>query len=374
MEKVFYDNCISGIKRCLEIYERNRIADKVYNFVLDENQKSFNYEISESNVAHLLGVNILFLKENGLVNEENSFDILHELIRNSNNIYQKLNELPSNVKIDNIFSPFITSKIMIFASNIECNISKIMAIIEFDKEKTYASFLSDGLGDIMDIDYFIIKKLNYGGFAILALSKDNNGILRPISSLKSMDLSNIEKYLYKQNCYLPHFVCIKDILDSSVKNLWLNDTLKLQKMSFLQELALRYKISIIVTNDYKHQLERVKSTTQTYQNIRSLIKAIKHQEEISFATDSLDKNGKELFEELSKALETSSLSKSDKDLENELIKEKERKVALQTENERLLRRIQLLESQNELARAKLETIQDVLNDSGLNLTNPKNSL
>ena len=90
MTRVEFENYISRIKVCLQVFEeqnKNNISTCLY--LSDEHKRLF-YSINFYNVAHLLGVNTAIIKEKCNLNKiMGSYEVLKYLIKNSYYVYHK---------------------------------------------------------------------------------------------------------------------------------------------------------------------------------------------------------------------------------------------------------------------------------------------
>jgi len=365
-KKTLYDYYIRRIAGCISHYNRRAINEKVFTVNLSDFNKFIRYKIEERHIAHLLGVNTYFLKSHGLVRADSSYNILNELVDNSNRIYNNLMTLSCVEDISKLFSPYIRQKLDIFASNLDVNLSTLLAVVEFDKEK-----INFDSKELMNIDYLIIRKLSNGTYPILTLTKQP--LLcgyAPVSSLLSLNLSDFSKYLNSQNGYMISSVTIRDSRGDSIIKMWLDTEEKLERIKFLQQLQTDYGVSASVSRELEFQLNKYSNTiTQVNQNLANLCQCLKSREsKVSFSTDKLNKITKELFENISMY---SLSSVNDLDLKSAYEKEYEKRLELENEKKHLLEKIALLEQQNQLKQESLQRISDTIDDgNSLKLINP----
>ena len=246
MTRVEFENYISRIKVCLQVFEeqnKNNISTCLY--LSDEHKRLF-YSINFYNVAHLLGVNTAIIKEKCNLNKiMGSYEVLKYLIKNSYYVYHKCFEEGNSVSP---FSSFINEKLAAFCKNLYPNFKDIDAVIEFDKEKTY---LSEYSNELMDIDYFILKRRDNTIFLLGLRRKDNKkDNYDPVTSMEitARNVDFLKKYLWKQNWYYVGCLEVKDGYTTVEKYslTYKERSKKIQNLCFYRE---KFCSSICVADD-----------------------------------------------------------------------------------------------------------------------------
>ena len=130
-----YNNIIEKLNNNISYYERMNFYNNKYLLYL-ANGSILNVRIFENNIAHLLGVNLDYLKmSNKFKPNMNSYECLKYFLDNS----YMFGKLASEKKLnfDSMFSKNIDEKLDVFIDNINIRTDDMFFIIKYDKEKTY---------------------------------------------------------------------------------------------------------------------------------------------------------------------------------------------------------------------------------------------
>lgn len=114
LEDLFY-----SMKCVVDYMVNSNYEDRRFKIYLSNGQY-LNFSINNNNLAHLLGVNTTYLVSTGLFKSTNSFELLNELIENSNKIHKLSNE--GIIDYNMLFSKHIINKVLGFIENIKLNI------------------------------------------------------------------------------------------------------------------------------------------------------------------------------------------------------------------------------------------------------------
>ena len=148
-----FNAIIDKINDCLEQYNRMTF-DTNQQILYLANGEMLNIMIPKNHIAHLLGVNIDYLRQSGLFKAAtNSYDSLHYFLENS---YQ-FSRLISSEKLDSnsIFSKNIQEKLDSFLSNIKIRTDDLIFVIKYDRERTYQ------VEETAEVcDYYIVRKIS----------------------------------------------------------------------------------------------------------------------------------------------------------------------------------------------------------------------
>ena len=94
-------------------------------------------KIPKTSIPHLLGINTEYLKSTGLYKGMNSYEIMLDFIKNSNEAFQKHES--GIINLDKILSPYINKKLDSLIENLNINTNCCEMICKYDRGKTYHS-------------------------------------------------------------------------------------------------------------------------------------------------------------------------------------------------------------------------------------------
>lgn len=270
------DDLFSNIRTAIENYENVRKNDKEFTIYM-ANGETIKIKFGESNVAHLLGINIDYFKLLKLTREENSYTILKCIIDNPLNIYTKIN----NGIIDStkLFSEYINEKVNSFIDNININLKDIEFLCVYDSKKTYA--FQD---DFERCDIIMVKKYEDESYGIITFVRKGETYY-PMSNRSYTDFNDakedLEKFLKNQEITIASGVQIYDLSTyKSTKPFNLMPSDKIKKVNSILGYKSKFGCIPNVTNDYKYLLKRTLSNYQTNDEekveIESIVESIKN--------------------------------------------------------------------------------------------------
>ena len=164
-----YIDVLARIKKNIELYETTFLKYNSYRlFFANDDDIYFNF--NESCIAHILGIDTDYLKDNNICTGESSYEIVKYLIDNEYATYNKIERLKAfNV----VFSSFIDDKLNYFEEQIKAPIpNQLEFICKYDRSKSYSYKATDGY----NADYYLCRKNEDGDLMILGLVKQNDDI------------------------------------------------------------------------------------------------------------------------------------------------------------------------------------------------------
>lgn len=262
MTREQFDKYVASIRTCLSVFESQTIKNATIGLYLSDEQKKIYYSISNYNVAHLLGVKTDIIKEKCFLKKDmSSYEILKYLVKNTYTVYNKC-FLEGNPVSP--FSDFIQEKLSAFCKNLFPNFSEIEAVIEFDKEKTFANDYSN---ELMSINYFILRKRENTMFLLgLRRKEDRKNEFEPTTSLEITPTTEefLKKYLWKQNWYYVRYLEVKNFY-TTLERYQLTYLQRAEKVQKLRGYQHMYNASICVAAD-------ALATYKTFETITNQIK------------------------------------------------------------------------------------------------------
>lgn len=152
---------------------RNDLSKKSYLMFLFNGER-IKIKIPKSSIPHLLGINTEYLKSTGLYKGMNSYEIMLDFIKNSNEAFQKHES--GIINLDKILSPYINKKLDSLIENLNINTNCCEMICKYDRGKTYGYS-----ADFDDMSYLILQKKNEK-YYVLKLAMSEDGTCFPMSN------------------------------------------------------------------------------------------------------------------------------------------------------------------------------------------------
>lgn len=152
---------------------RNDLSKKSYLMFLSNGER-IKIKIPKSSIPHLLGINTEYLKSTGLYKGMNSYEIMLDFIKNSNEAFQKHES--GIINLDKILSPYINKKLASLIENLNINTNCCEMICKYDRGKTYGYS-----ADFDDMSYLILQKKNEK-YYVLKLAMAEDGTCFPMSN------------------------------------------------------------------------------------------------------------------------------------------------------------------------------------------------
>lgn len=152
---------------------RNDLSKKSYLMFLSNGER-IKIKIPKSSIPHLLGINTEYLKSTGLYKGMNSYEIMLDFIKNSNEAFQKHES--GIINLDKILSPYINKKLDSLIENLNINTNCCEMICKYDRGKTYGYS-----ADFDDMSYLILQKKNEK-YYVLKLAMSEDGTCFPMSN------------------------------------------------------------------------------------------------------------------------------------------------------------------------------------------------
>ena len=154
--------------------ERKTDLSKKSYLVFLSNGERIKIKIPKSSIPHLLGINTEYLKNTGLYRNMNSYEVMLDFIKSSNEALKKHES--GIIDLDNVLSPYINEKIDALIENLNINTNYCEMVCKYDKGKTFGYS-----ADFDDMSYLILQKKNEK-YYVLKLAKAQDGTYFPMSN------------------------------------------------------------------------------------------------------------------------------------------------------------------------------------------------
>ena len=138
------------------------------------NGERIKIKIPKSSIPHLLGINTEYLKNTGLYRNMNSYEVMLDFIKSSNEALKKHES--GIINLDNVLSPYINEKIDALIENLNINTNYCEMVCKYDKGKTFGYS-----SDFDDMSYLILQKKNEK-YYVLKLAEAQDGTYFPMSN------------------------------------------------------------------------------------------------------------------------------------------------------------------------------------------------
>lgn len=326
-------------------------------------------KIPKTSIPHLLGINTEYLKSTGLYKGMNSYEIMLDFIKNSNEAFQKHES--GIINLDKILSPYINKKLDSLTENLNINTNCCEMICKYDRGKTYGYS-----ADFDDMSYLILQKKNEK-YYVLKLAMSEDGTCFPMSNqvFNSYEecKENLSSYLIYQELTL-------------LSNLWVyynNSTVgkfpilewdRKQKLEKLKKLSEDFECTPNIIADFIYSLkirdDKRQGNIRTSNIIEILCDCIKNKKVFDISLTNVDQEdilkiietyNDSLFSEI-----TASTDNSYSDLQNENISLKKEIERLRLENKSLSETVNYRDEElNEVKTQNNELREDINKVKGI---------
>ena len=326
-------------------------------------------KIPKTSIPHLLGINTEYLKSTGLYKGMNSYEIMLDFIKNSNEAFQKHES--GIINLDKILSPYIDKKLDSLTENLNINTNCCEMICKYDRGKTYGYS-----ADFDDMSYLILQKKNEK-YYVLKLAMSEDGTCFPMSNqvFNSYEecKENLSSYLIYQELTL-------------LSNLWVyynNSTVgkfpilewdRKQKLEKLKKLSEDFECTPNIIADFIYSLkirdDKRQGNIRTSNIIEILCDCIKNKKVFDISLTNVDQEdilkiietyNDSLFSEI-----TASTDNSYSDLQNENISLKKEIERLRLENKSLSETVNYRDEElNEVKTQNNELREDINKVKGI---------
>lgn len=295
-------------------------------------------KIPKTSIPHLLGINTEYLKSTGLYKGMNSYEIMLDFIKNSNEAFQKHES--GIINLDKILSPYINKKLDSLTENLNINTNCCEMICKYDRGKTYGYS-----ADFDDMSYLILQKKNEK-YYVLKLAMSEDGTCFPMSNqvFNSYEecKENLSSYLiYQELTLLSNLLVYYN--NSTVGKFPILEWDRKQKLEKLKKLSEDFECTPNIIADFIYSLkirdDKRQGNIRTSNIIEILCDCIKNKKVFDISLTNVDQEdilkiietyNDSLFSEI-----TASNDNSYSDLQNENISLKKEIERLRLENKSL---------------------------------------
>ncbi len=261
---------IAKIEFIIEKYEDLCYDQKFYKLFL-ANGECLDYGIPKETVAHLLGINTLYLTSTSLFKSTSSYEVIKELCNKKYLFSDMLKN--GQLTINSIFSDFINQKLDYFFENININLKNTQFFCKYDR----TTAMYNGVTLPHKCDYVICQETDEGTVLILhILQKDKKYV--PASSRIFSNQNEAYEYLsellgQQDITYATSLMIYRNPFDEG-KKIYLNHTDKQTHLSTLKSYASNYGARIDILNDYDYTLRTSGASVKTNINRKLVVDKI----------------------------------------------------------------------------------------------------
>lgn len=281
MTQAKYNELIEKIQNCLNTYKKTNYQTNKITLYL-ANGEALNIRFPKNGIAHLLGVNIEYLKLSNLFRKNmNTYECLEYFLENSYT-FSKLIFHDNKLNTEEIFSKNIEEKLSSFWENIRIRSDDLIAVVKYDREKAYQSELPIDVSD-----YFIIRRKSGSYFVLGLKNNEEKGLAYvPTTSRRYEEYQEYDELMariaYKQELTYINSEKIENEDKNYHQNFHTSKDVKTERTDHLINLGKKYSASVSVANDYLYFLRKNKIQIQEIEmniEVLSLLKdAIKNGE------------------------------------------------------------------------------------------------
>ena len=326
-------------------------------------------KIPKTSIPHLLGINTEYLKSTGLYKGMNSYEIMLDFIKNSNEAFQKHES--GIINLDKILSPYINKKLDSLTENLNINTNCCEMICKYDRGKTYGYS-----ADFDDMSYLILQKKNEK-YYVLKLAMSEDGTCFPMSNqvFNSYEecKENLSSYLiYQELTLLSNLLVYYN--NSTVGKFPILEWDRKQKLEKLKKLSEDFECTPNIIADFIYSLkirdDKRQGNIRTSNIIEILCDCIKNKKVFDISLTNVDQEdilkiietyNDSLFSEI-----TASTDNSYSDLQNENISLKKEIERLRLENKSLSETVNYRDEElNEVKTQNNELREDINKVKGI---------
>lgn len=326
-------------------------------------------KIPKTSIPHLLGINTEYLKSTGLYKGMNSYEIMLDFIKNSNEAFQKHES--GIINLDKILSPYINKKLDSLIENLNINTNCCEMICKYDRGKTYGYS-----ADFDDMSYLILQKKNEK-YYVLKLAMSEDGTCFPMSNqvFNSYEecKENLSSYLIYQELTLLNNLWVY-YNNSTVGKFSILEWDRKQKLEKLKKLSEDFECTPNIIADFIYSLkirdDKRQGNIRTSNIIEILCDCIKNKKVFDISLTNVDQEdilkiietyNDSLFSEI-----TTSTDNLYSDLQNENISLKKEIERLRLENKSLSETVNYRDEElNEVKTQNNELREDINKVKGI---------
>ncbi len=326
-------------------------------------------KIPKTSIPHLLGINTEYLKSTGLYKGMNSYEIMLDFIKNSNEAFQKHES--GIINLDKILSPYINKKLDSLIENLNINTNCCEMICKYDRGKTYGYS-----ADFDDMSYLILQKKNEK-YYVLKLAMSEDGTCFPMSNqvFNSYEecKENLSSYLIYQELTLLNNLWVY-YNNSIIGKFYILEYERRERLEKLKKLSEDFECTPNIIADFIYSLkirdDKRQGNIRTSNIIEILCDCIKNKKVFDISLTNVDQEdilkiietyNDSLFSEI-----TASTDNSYSDLQNENISLKKEIERLRLENKSLSETVNYRDEElNEVKTQNNELREDINKVKGI---------
>lgn len=272
MKKYLYDERIEKIKNNIYNYERCIQRDNTYQLYL-ANGDVIKYSINKNNLAHLMGVDFTRLVNQKIMEKDESFNMLVELISNSYKYYNAFKEI---MGLEDIFSKYVDDKLNYFGFQNQVPYqNNVYFVCKYDRTRSYMAKEVDGLYS----DYYLARKTSEGDIVLLGLVKandnenDNNYIPQTSRIIKNDEYfeSNMQDLLQNQIVTYLNGITVNNNATNFNKTFNLNTIEILEKLEGINYLAMMTNSIPSTISDHIYNLKGFKKNRNNSYEAKNIL-------------------------------------------------------------------------------------------------------
>lgn len=255
-----FNEKIEKLTNAVQRFERMNFNQNKYVFYL-ANGDIINFRIPNNSIAHLLGVNIDYLRLAGRFKPNmNTYDCLMDFLEDSFQ-YSSLCNHEVKMSYDQMFSKYIDQKLECFETNLRIRTDEVLFIIKYDNEKTYQV---EKMPDV--VDYYIVRKCKDNNYYVLGLVKSdiNDRIYTPATSRKYDDEESFNEFVSriakKQELTYMHLLQVTNPINGYENKASLYVDNKITALSNVINYSKKFDATTGVASDFLFSINKSKTS------------------------------------------------------------------------------------------------------------------
>lgn len=251
------EELLQQIQECIDLYKKTYINNKNFTLFLG-NGEQIRYYITPNNVAHLLGVNLDYLRQTKKYRCTDNFELLQELCEST---YQQINMITDGqIDQNQLFSPYIDKKIEGFKTNLNIDIKQAINDIEF-----VCCYESKNSWDVttknQKYDYIVVKRLPNDKITLLCIVINGSKCYAMSNQLfNNLDEAkdSLKEILTHQEITFANGFHVYNTYSDSLFRTALTTNQKIEKLNTMRYYKKMFNCNIDITSDYEYTIGLLK--------------------------------------------------------------------------------------------------------------------
>lgn len=264
ISKYEFGQLIEKLENAVNLYKTTNYRFNENKIFLSNNH-TLEFIFKPQNIPHLLGIDIVALRNTNFIKSIKPLDMLEELIERYDGFYKKIED--GEISYYSVFSPYIEGKIESFETVLKCNIQDIFFASEYSLPRAYLNGEKNNYG----CQYYIAFKGKDDKLIFLGLKKpESDYYYSPASIICATETSRddlLRTLIENQRIMLVNCINRKNIDTFN----YLKNSDKLNTLQELINLSNKYDSHLIVYSDFLHTLKKLLASYSKADDVENFI-------------------------------------------------------------------------------------------------------